>query len=58
MKIADPHAITIAFPLRAPLRHGLRSALGRFVRTVMEMETGDGAIELAEVGSGGESAEK
>jgi hypothetical protein len=30
---------------------------GRFVRTVMEMETDDGAIGLAEVGSGGESAE-
>ena len=56
MKITDIHATTVAVPLEAPLRHSNGTHWGRFVRTVVEVETDEGMIGLGEMGGGGESA--
>ena len=57
MKIADIRATTVTVPLEAPLRHANGCHWGRFVRTVVEVETDTGLIGLGEMGGGGESAE-
>lgn len=57
MKIADIRATTVTVPLEAPLVHATGAHWGRFVRTVVEVETDDGRIGLGEMGGGGESAE-
>jgi glucarate dehydratase len=57
MKISDIRATTVTVPLQAPLRHANGCHWGRFVRTVVEVETEDGLIGLGEMGGGGESAE-
>jgi glucarate dehydratase len=57
MKIADVRATTVAIPLEAPLRHANGAHWGRFVRTIVELETDEGLIGLGEMGGGGESAE-
>ena len=57
MKITDIRATTVAVPLRAPLRHANGAHWGRFVRTIVEVETEEGLIGLGEMGGGGESAE-
>ena len=57
MKIADLRAITVTVPLEAPLRHANGCHWGRFVRTIVEVETDEGLIGLGEMGGGGESAE-
>lgn len=57
MKITDLRATTITVPLEAPLRHGNGCHWGRFVRTIIEVETDSGLIGLGEMGGGGESAE-
>jgi glucarate dehydratase len=57
MKIADVRATTVAMPLEAPLRHANGAHWGRFVRTIVELETDEGLIGLGEMGGGGESAE-
>lgn len=57
MKIADIRATTLTVPLHAPLRHANGCHWGRFVRTIVEVETEDGLIGLGEMGGGGESAE-
>ena len=57
MKIVDIRATTITVPLEAPLRHSNGAHWGRFVRTIVEVETDDGLIGLGEMGGGGESAE-
>lgn len=57
MKIVDIRATTIAMPLEAPLRHAGGAHWGRFIRTIVEVETDSGAIGLGELGGGGESAE-
>ena len=57
MKIADIRATTVTMPLEAPLRHSNGAHWGRFVRTIVEVETDDGLIGLGEMGGGGESAE-
>ncbi|HEY8445506.1 MAG TPA: enolase C-terminal domain-like protein [Thermomicrobiales bacterium] len=44
-------------PLEAPLRHSNGAHWGRFVRTIVEVETDDGYVGLGEMGGGGESAE-
>jgi glucarate dehydratase len=44
-------------PLEAPLRHANGAHWGRFVRTIVEVETDEGLIGLGEMGGGGESAE-
>ena len=57
MKITDIRATTVTVPLEAPLRHAAGCHWGRFVRTIVEVETDEGLIGLGEMGGGGESAE-
>lgn len=57
VKIADLRATTVTVPLEAPLRHANGCHWGRFVRTIVEVETDEGLIGLGEMGGGGESAE-
>src|SRR5450432_3142127 len=57
MKITDIRASTVTVPLEAPLRHANGCHWGRFVRTIVEVETDEGIIGLGEMGGGGESAE-
>jgi glucarate dehydratase len=57
MRIRDIKATTVTVPLEAPLRHANGCHWGRFVRTVVEVETDDGIVGLGEMGGGGESAE-
>lgn len=57
MKISDIRATTVTVPLEAPLRHANGCHWGRFVRTIVEVETDDGLVGLGEMGGGGESAE-
>jgi glucarate dehydratase len=58
MKITDVRATTVTVPLEAPLRHANGCHWGRFVRTVVEVETDEGLVGLGEMGGGGESAEQ
>jgi len=57
MKISDIKATTVTVPLEAPLRHANGCHWGRFVRTIVEVETDEGLTGLGEMGGGGESAE-
>ncbi len=57
MKITDLRATTVTVPLEAPLRHANGCHWGRFVRTIVEVETDEGLTGLGEMGGGGESAE-
>ncbi|MBZ9938689.1 mandelate racemase [Mesorhizobium sp. BR1-1-16] len=57
MKITDLRATTVAVPLEAPLRHSNGAHWGRFVRTIVEVETDEGLVGLGELGGGGQSAE-
>ncbi|MFV0388078.1 MAG: enolase C-terminal domain-like protein [Pyrinomonadaceae bacterium] len=57
MKITDIKATTVTIPLEAPLRHAAGAHWGRFVRTIVEVETDEGITGLGEMGGGGESAE-
>ena len=57
MKITDIKATTVTVPLEAPLRHANGCHWGRFVRTIVEVETDEGLTGLGEMGGGGESAE-
>ena len=57
MKIVDVRATTVTLPLEAVLRHANGCHWGRFVRTIVEVETDEGLIGLGEMGGGGESAE-
>jgi len=57
MKITDIKATTVTVPLEAPLRHAAGAHWGRFVRTIIEVETDEGITGLGEMGGGGESAE-
>jgi glucarate dehydratase len=56
MRIAQIRATPVTVPLEAPLRHANGCHWGRFVRTIVELETEDGRIGLGELGGGGESA--
>ncbi|MFL5605937.1 MAG: enolase C-terminal domain-like protein [Gemmatimonadaceae bacterium] len=56
MKITDIRATPVTVPLAAPLRHANGCHWGRFVRTIVEVETDEGLIGLGEMGGGGESA--
>ena len=56
MRIQDVRATTVAIPLEAPLRHANGCHWGRFVRTIVEVESDNGLIGLGEMGGGGESA--
>jgi glucarate dehydratase len=57
MKITDLRATTVTVPIEAPLRHANGCHWGRFVRTIVEVETDEGLIGLGEMGGGGEPAE-
>src|SRR6059058_3420379 len=57
LQIRDIRATTVAVPLEATLRHANGAHWGRFVRTIVEVETDKGLIGLGEMGGGGESAE-
>jgi glucarate dehydratase len=57
VKISDIRATTVTVPLEAPLRHANGVHWGRFVRTIVEVETDNGIVGLGEMGGGGESAE-
>jgi glucarate dehydratase len=57
MKITDVRATTVTVPLEAPLLHANGAHWGRFVRTIVEVETDDGLVGLGEMGGGGQSAE-
>jgi glucarate dehydratase len=57
MKITDLRATTVTVPLEAPLRHSNGAHWGRFVRTIVEIETDVGLTGVGEMGGGGESAE-
>ncbi len=57
MKITNLKATTITVPLEAPLRHSNGAHWGRFVRTIVEVETDEGLVGLGEMGGGGQSAE-
>jgi glucarate dehydratase len=56
MRITDVRATPVTVPLQAPLRHANGCHWGRFVRTIVEIETDDGLVGLGEMGGGGESA--
>ncbi len=56
MKITAVRATPVSVPLVAPLRHANGCHWGRFVRTIVEVETDDGLVGLGEMGGGGESA--
>lgn len=58
MKITHIKATTVTVPLQAPLRHAAGAHWGRFVRTIVEVETDEGLVGLGEMGGGGESAEQ
>jgi glucarate dehydratase len=58
MEIKDVRATTVSVPLEAPLRHANGCHWGRFVRTIVEVETDDGLVGLGEMGGGGESSEE
>src|SRR3954463_11388791 len=57
MQISDVRATSVTVPLEAPLRHANGCHWGRFVRTIIELETDTGLIGLGEMGGGGEAAE-
>jgi glucarate dehydratase len=57
MKITNLKVTTVTVPLEAPLRHASGAHWGRFVRTILEIETDEGITGLGEMGGGGEGAE-
>ena len=56
MRITAIRATPVTVPLEAPLRHANGCHWGRFVRTIVEVETDDGRVGLGEMGGGGDSA--
>jgi len=54
--IAAIRATPVTVPLEAPLRHSNGAHWGRFVRTIVEVESSDGYVGLGEMGGGGEDA--
>jgi len=57
VKITRIRPTTVTVPLEAPLRHSNGCHWGRFVRTIVEVDTDEGITGLGEMGGGGESAE-
>src|ERR1041385_3064662 len=57
MRIIDIRPTPVTVPLEAPLRHANGCHWGRFVRTIVEVETDEGLVGLGEMGGGGEGAE-
>src|SRR5512143_742582 len=56
--IAAIRATPVTVPLEAPLLHSNGAHWGRFVRTIVEVETSDGYVGLGEMGGGGEDASR
>jgi glucarate dehydratase len=56
--IAAIRATPVTVPLEAPLLHSNGAHWGRFVRTIIEVETADGYVGLGEMGGGGEDASR
>jgi glucarate dehydratase len=56
--IAAIRATPVTVPLEAPLLHSNGAHWGRFVRTIVEVETADGYVGLGEMGGGGEDASR
>ena len=56
MKITDIRATSVSVPLHAALRHANGAHWGRFVRTIVEVETDEGLVGLGEMGGGGQSS--
>src|SRR3954454_17171951 len=54
--IATIRATPVTVPLEAPILHSNGAHWGRFVRTIVEVETNDGFVGLGEMGGGGEDA--
>ncbi|HET7097642.1 MAG TPA: enolase C-terminal domain-like protein [Casimicrobiaceae bacterium] len=54
--ISAIRATPVTVPLEAPIRHSNGAHWGRFVRTIIEVETADGYVGLGEMGGGGEDA--
>jgi glucarate dehydratase len=54
--ISSIRATPVTVPLEAPLLHSNGAHWGRFVRTIVEVETADGYVGLGEMGGGGEDA--
>jgi glucarate dehydratase len=57
IRITAIRPTTVTVPLEAPLLHANGAHWGRFVRTIIEVETDAGITGLGEMGGGGESAE-
>lgn len=57
LKITDIKATTVTVPLEAPIRHANGSHWGRFVRTLVEIQTDAGLSGWGEMGGGGSSAQ-
>ena len=55
-RISAIRPTTVTVPLHAPLRHANGVHWGRFVRTLIEVETDEGLVGVGEMGGGGESA--
>lgn len=58
MKITDIRATTVAIPLDAPLRHANGGHWGRFVRTIIEVDTDEGLVGLGEMRGAGAPTEE
>ena len=58
MRITDIRPTTVAIPLQAPLRHSNGGHWGRFVRTIVEVETDEGLVGLGEVRGSGRATEE
>jgi glucarate dehydratase len=58
IRITAIRPTTVTVPLEAPLRHANGAHWGRFVRTIVEVDTDAGLTGLGELGGGGESAEQ
>ena len=56
IRITAIRATTVSMPLEAPLRHASGAHWGRFVRTIVEVDTDAGITGLGEMGGGGEAA--
>jgi glucarate dehydratase len=57
IRITDIRTTTVTVPLQGALRHANGCHWGRFVRTIVEVDTDAGITGLGEMGGGGESAE-
>ena len=56
--IASIKATPVTVPLEAAILHSNGAHWGRFVRTIVEVETSDGYVGLGEMGGGGEDASR